>query len=152
MMQKLISTCIKAQSLNRLAPLADLLLRVYLAKVFLLSGLSKIQDWPTTLFLFTEEYHVPLLSPTLAAIFGTAAELILPITLLIGLFTRSSALGLLLVNGMAVVAYFHVLKTIPSALQDHLEWGLMLLVLVAIPTRRWSLDCVLLRSQKSSIL
>ncbi|WP_297572050.1 DoxX family protein [uncultured Deefgea sp.] len=149
MRQKCIPALIQAKILDALAPVADFLLRLYLCKVFFFSGLTKIQDWNTTLFLFTDEYHVPLLSPTLAAIFGTAAELILPITLLIGLFTRWSALGLLLVNGMAVVAYFHVLKTMPSALQDHLEWGLMLLVLVAIPTRRWGLDCVLLRAKKS---
>ncbi len=149
MLQKCIPALIQAKILDALAPVADFLLRLYLCKVFFLSGLTKIQDWNTTLFLFTDEYHVPLLPPVIAALFGTAAELILPIALLFGLFTRSSALGLLLVNGMAVVAYFHVLKTIPSALQDHLEWGLMLLVLVAIPTRRWGLDCVLLRAQKS---
>ncbi|QZA82279.1 DoxX family protein [Deefgea piscis] len=148
MLPKCIPALIQAKILDALAPVADFLLRLYLCKIFFLSGLTKIQDWNTTLFLFTDEYHVPLLPPAMAALFGTAAELILPICLLIGLFTRWSALGLLLVNAMAVVAYFHVLKTMPSAIQDHLEWGLMLLVLVCIPTRRWSLDCVLLRAQK----
>ena len=46
--------------LDRLLPLADLGARLYIAKVFFMSGLNKIQDWQTTLYLFTEEYKVPL--------------------------------------------------------------------------------------------
>ena len=39
-------------------PLRDvvwLILRLYVANVFFKSGLTKIDDWSTTLFLFTEE-------------------------------------------------------------------------------------------------
>ena len=61
-----------------LQPVALLAMRLYLARVFFLSGLTKIQDWDTTVFLFTEEYHVPLLSPAVAAALGTAGELLLP--------------------------------------------------------------------------
>jgi uncharacterized membrane protein YphA (DoxX/SURF4 family) len=41
------------RALALLAPLADLLARLYIARVFLLSGWSKISDWDTTLYLFT---------------------------------------------------------------------------------------------------
>ena len=60
-------------------PLAALVARAYLAQVFFLSGLTKIRDWDTTLLLFTEEYRVPLLPPDLAAVLGTAGELVLPV-------------------------------------------------------------------------
>ncbi len=130
----------QAKPLDALAPLADLLLRLYIGKVFFLSGLTKIADWDTTLVLFTDEYHVPLLPPQLAAIGGTAGELVLPVMLVLGLLTRLSAVGLFALNLVAVASYYHVLKDIPGALQDHLEWGLIMLALIALPIRRWGLD------------
>src|SRR6266851_10424973 len=41
-----------AQQIDRLQPLASLALRVYVARVFFLSGLTKIHDWNVTLALF----------------------------------------------------------------------------------------------------
>ena len=64
--------------LDRLQPLAALAARLYVAQVFFLSGLTKLRDWETTLFLFTEEYKVPVLTPPVAAVLGTAGELVLP--------------------------------------------------------------------------
>lgn len=86
-------------------PLLLLALRLYIASVFFKAGLTKIEDWDTTLFLFTEEYSVPLLPPTLAALLGTAGELLLPPLLAIGLAGRFAALGLTVVNAMALLAY-----------------------------------------------
>lgn len=138
--QDLLNTLMSAKPLNALAPISEFLLRLYVSKIFFLSGLTKIQDWDTTLYLFTEEYRVPFLPPLLAAIGGTAGELILPILLALGLFTRLSAVGLFFVNLMAVASYYHVLKDIPAALQDHLEWGLMLLMLASMSCCRFGLD------------
>ena len=114
------------QALNAAQPLAALAARVYLAQVFFLSGLTKIRDWETTLLLFTEEYKVPLLSPQLAAISGTAGELVLPVLLLIGLAGRFSALGLSVVNAVAVVSLADIA---PAALQQHITWGVLLAAL-----------------------
>ena len=50
--------------------------------VFFRSGMTKLHDWETTLALFQDEYHVPLLNPTVAAYMGTAGELALPVLLL----------------------------------------------------------------------
>ena len=55
------------RALERLAPLGDLAIRLYVANVFWKSGLTKIASWDTTVMLFTHEYAVPLLSPELAA-------------------------------------------------------------------------------------
>ncbi|MDO8888436.1 MAG: DoxX family membrane protein [Hydrogenophaga sp.] len=127
------------QTLNAAQPLAALAARVYLAQVFFLSGLTKIRDWETTLLLFTEEYKVPLLSPQLAAISGTAGELVLPVLLLLGLAGRFSALGLSVVNVVAVVSLAEIA---PAALQQHITWGVLLAALAIYGVGRWSVDCL----------
>jgi len=43
---------LERQLLDRLAPLADLAARLYVANVFFASGWNKIQDWDSTLYLF----------------------------------------------------------------------------------------------------
>ena len=136
--------CRLADLLNRLAPLADLAIRLYLARVFFLSGLSKVSDWETTRYLFTYEYHVPLLPPELAAVLGAGGELALPVLLILGLFTRFSALGLFILNGVAVISYYSALKDSPAALQDHLQWGLMLAWLITQQAQAWTADRLLL--------
>lgn len=125
------------RALSLAAPLADLLARLYIAKVFLMSGWSKISDWDTTLYLFTDEYRVPLLPANAAAVLGTGGELLFPLMLALGCFTRLGALGLFFVNIMAVASYWHALKDIPVALDDHLVWGLMLGLLMTWQGRRW---------------
>ena len=127
------------QALNAAQPLAALAARVYLAQVFFLSGLTKIRDWETTLLLFTEEYRVPLLSPQLAAISGTAGELVLPVLLLLGLAGRFSALGLSVVNLVAVISLAEIA---PAALQQHITWGVLLAALAIYGVGRWSVDCL----------
>ena len=56
-----------------------------------MSGLTKIHDWSITVALFTDEYHVPLLPPGVAALMGTATELSMPVLLALGLATRFGA-------------------------------------------------------------
>ena len=50
-----------------LSPVLDLGLRLYLANVFFKSGLTKVSTWDSTLYLFSDVYHVPLLPPAVAA-------------------------------------------------------------------------------------
>lgn len=134
------------QQLDNIAPSLQafilLALRLWLAWLFFKSGLSKLDDWDTTVFLFTEEYQVPLLPPPLAAFAATAAELILPLLLTLGLATRFAALGLFILNAVAVISY-PVLEG--SALDFHYQWGLMLLVLLAFGAGKLSLDAWWLR-------
>lgn len=123
-----------------LAGPVEWLVRLYLAKVFFLSGWVKWQDWESTLYLFRYEYRVPGLPPEWAAWLATGSELLLPVLLVLGLGTRLAAGGLWILNLVAVIAYYHVLKTSPAALQDHLQWGLLLsLLLVRVPAA-WGLD------------
>lgn len=131
-----------SSALDSLRPLAALVARAYLAQVFFLSGLTKIRDWEITLLLFTEEYQVPLLSPQVAAVMGTAGELVLPVLLLLGLAGRFAALGLSVVN---VVAVLSLSEIAPAALQQHITWGVLLAALVIYGVGRWSVDCLWLK-------
>ena len=114
-----------------------LAIRLYVARVFLLSGLTKIQDWNITVALFENEYQVPLLSPAVAAAIGTAAELALPALLIVGLGTRFAALGLFAFNIVAVVSYPDLSD---AGLKDHILWGALLLVAFFHGPGKWSLD------------
>lgn len=121
---------------------AALLARLYLAQAFFLAGLTKLRDWDITLLLFTEEYHVPLLSPEIAAVMGTAGELVLPVLLVLGLAGRFAALGLSVVN---VVAVLSLSEIAPAAMQQHVTWGVLLAVLVLYGLGKWTIDCLWLR-------
>lgn len=123
--------------LESLQPLAQLAARLFVAKVFFLSGLTKLRDWEITVALFTDEYHVPLLSPEVAAAMGTAGELVLPVLLVLGLGGRLAALGLSVVN---VVAVLSVPEMPEPALALHVFWGSLLAGLVLWGPGRWSLD------------
>ena len=128
------------RALKNLQDPAALLARAYVAEAFFRSGLTKIRDWDTTLALFADEYHVPLLSPGAAAVMGTAGELVLPVLLMLGLGGRFAALGLSVVN---VVAVLSLSEIAPAALQQHVTWGVLLAGLAIHGVGRWSLDCAL---------
>jgi putative oxidoreductase len=128
--------------LNALQPLAALLARLYVAQVFFLSGLTKLRDWDITLLLFADEYKVPFLSPAVAAVLGTAGELILPVLMVLGLAGRLAALGLSVVNGVAVLALAEIA---PAALQLHVTWGALLAALVLYGCGPWSIGPLLRR-------
>jgi putative oxidoreductase len=123
--------------------LASLAIRLYVGSQFMKSGLVKINDWSATLALFHDEYKVPLLPPDLAAYMGAAGELTFPLLLFIGLLSRPAALGLFLVNAMAVISYPQLFSfECPAAINDHFYWGALLLVIVAFGPGRFSLDAV----------
>ena len=137
-------------ALTCLSSVLDLGIRLYIAKVFFLSGLTKIRDWDTTLTLFREEYHVPVLPPELAAFMGTAGELALPIFLVVGLGTRFAAFGLTFVNIMAVVSYwdFLMLMSAQPALAQHVYWGVLILVVLLHGPGKLSLDAIAWKRMK----
>ena len=82
-----------AAGLDRLRSPLLLACRLYVSWQFLKSGWLKLKDWDTTLFLFREEYHVPLLPPDWAAVAGAAGETMLPLLLSGGFASRPAALG-----------------------------------------------------------
>jgi putative oxidoreductase len=119
----LVGTVIKG--VDFLSPLLDLVLRLWVARVFWNSGMTKIQSWDTTLMLFEYEYAVPLLPFELAAWLATGVELAAPILLLIGLGTRVGAGSLFALNYVAAISYPDLNI---AGIKDHLLWGTMLAI------------------------
>jgi len=125
---------------GRLLPSTLLLLvaRLGIASIFFLSGRTKVEGVLTITDsardLFQTEYRLPLLPPEIAVHLATYAEHLLPILLVLGLFTRFAALGLL---GMTLVIEIFVY---PDAWPTHLSWAAILLPLIAHGAGRISLD------------
>lgn len=128
-------------SANRISlDLVSLGLRVFPAMVFWQSGRTKVEGFTikdSTWFLFEHEYALPVIPPGMAAVLATAAEHLLPVLLIAGLLTRSSALGLLAMT--AVIQIF----VYPGAWVTHGLWSAALLALLALGPGRWSLDHLL---------
>ncbi|MBK8570804.1 MAG: DoxX family membrane protein [Nitrosomonadales bacterium] len=120
-----------------LAPLLDLGLRLYLASIFFKSGLTKVQSWDSTLYLFSDVYDVPLLPPEVAASMAASAELGLSVLLVLGLFGRFAAAGLFILNGVAVISYADLSD---AGINQHLSWGILLGVLLVLSRGNWSVD------------
>ena len=112
--------------------------RFGVAGVFWLSGRTKVEGVLTVsdnaVALFADEYRVPLLAPELAAHLATYAEHLFPLLLVLGLFTRFSALALL---GMTAVIQVFVY---PAAWPTHLVWATAMLYLLGRGAGRVSLD------------
>ena len=111
--------------------------RLWIAKVFFMSGLSKLGDWNSTLFLFEYEYAVPLLPYETAAYMAAAAELSLPVLLALGLLTPVAALGLMVMT--LVIELF-----VYPGTTEHYYWLLLLGVLLTHGSGRFGADYGLL--------
>jgi putative oxidoreductase len=131
--------CTVSGGIAKLQPLLLLGFRLYVARVFFLSGLTKTRDWSATVALFTDEYHVPLLAPPVAAALGTATELSMPILLAAGIASRFAAGALFVFNVVAVASYYATLAE-TGGVKDHVLWGTMLLVLTVCGPGRIALD------------
>ena len=128
------------------APVLDLGLRVCVGMVFFKAGLTKIANWNSTLFLFENEYQSPLLPPDIAAYMGTAAELALPVFLVLGLGGRFAAAALFVFNIIAVISYPDLGEV---GLKDHQYWGLLLLVTFMHGPGKLALDHVISKKYSS---
>jgi putative oxidoreductase len=129
--------------LTRLLPHDALALidRVAIAAIFFMSGRTKVEGWLTvtqgTYTLFRDEYKLPLIPVEIAAHAAAWAEHLFPLLLLLGLFTRLSALALL---GMTLVIQVFVY---PDAWPTHLSWAGLLLYLLGRGAGTLSLDRLL---------
>jgi putative oxidoreductase len=129
-----------AGGLTRLVPHDALALvnRIAIAAIFFLSGRTKVDGWLTVndsaYSLFQYEYQVPLVPFEIAANLAAWAEHLFPLLLVLGLFTRLSALALL---GMTLVIQVFVY---PDAWATHLSWAGLLLYLVGRGAGTLSLD------------
>lgn len=132
------------------------LARFSIAAVFWKSGQTKVEGFAidlvsgtfqlgeprlsaSTLPLFRSEYHVPLLSPEVAAHMAAFAEHFFPALILLGFATRFSALALI---GMTLTIQLFVY---PDAYPTHGTWLALLLLLVAKGPGHLSIDHLIAR-------
>jgi putative oxidoreductase len=112
--------------------------RVGVAAIFFYSGRTKVEGFLTltdsAYELFRTEYKLPFVPPEIAAHLAAYSEHLFPLLLVLGLFTRLSALALL---GMTLVIQIFVY---PDAWPTHLSWAALLLYLVGRGGGRLSLD------------
>jgi len=140
----------------------SLLARLVMASIFWKSAMTKIAlndagggdfslsqiwnvislDWTvmdSTYMLFEYEYDLPVLPANWAAHMALSAEILLPIALVLGLFTRFAALAML---GMTLVIQIFVY---PNLWSVHGLWAVALLLIMTKGAGRLSLDYVLCR-------
>ena len=117
--------------------LIALVARISIAGVFWRSGQTKVEGWritDATLFLFKDEYKLPLIDPTLAAYLATFAEHFFPVLLVLGFATRFSALALLIMTLVIEIFVY------PDAWPTHGTWAACFLILMAQGPGKLSLD------------
>jgi len=82
---------------HRLAwPYVELLIRLWIAKLFFLFGVRELMFWTTTLQIVVEQNPFPALAPTVSAYLSTGADLICAILLALGFMTRYASFPLLI--------------------------------------------------------
>jgi putative oxidoreductase len=128
--------------------LSLLFLRFALAVPFFYSGLTKWDGFLSlsgnAIFLFKEEFKLHLFgriidypAPVIAAWLSGIFEIVLPILLVVGLATRLSALGLLIMTVIIQV-------TIPDGWANfHLPWAAMAMAIMSFGPGKLSLDRLL---------
>ncbi len=134
---------------QKLEPLVLLAIRIFMWDVFYSSGRIKFDsylndNWDSTIFLFEEVHPVPFIPAEISAVMGTAGEMMLSTLLVLGLFGRFGAAGLLVMVG--VIEYsFQYSQPEYATLPEHMTWALLLLVIVVRGAGALSLDRILLK-------
>ena len=130
---------IQAKVTELLSPVALLALRLPVAAVFWRSGRTRVEGWnifeisETQAYLFEYEFGLPF--PVLMAHVTALAEHILPVLLVLGLFTRLGAVGMLAMT--AVIQLFVYPDAWATA---HMFWATILFAVVALGPGKISLD------------
>jgi putative oxidoreductase len=128
-------------------PLLYLVIRLYMAQIFFQSGWLKFKnflndDWGSTVYLFQDIHPIPGISANIAAITGTAGELVLSGLLILGFFGRFAAAGMI---AMTLVIQFVVPASYEIANPEHYYWILLLSVIVVRGAGVFSVDHLLCR-------
>ena len=125
-------------------PVLDLLVRLWVAQAFWVSGVVKVTNWDNALFLAAHEYPVAWMDPVTAAYVGVAIELICPVLLTFGLATRLAAAPLLILSLVIQFSYI--------ALSVHLFWAILMGWYVVMGPGPLSLDRLLGRGLAAAAL
>lgn len=145
-MGKIIDLAVKVDGLlEKLSAPVLLLIRLYVAQIFFTSGLLKLSNFDSTVALFENEYRVPVLSPMLAAVAGTGAELVLPVLFALGIGWRFTAVAFFVFNVVAVLSYPDISE---AGMKDHMFWGALMAIIATVGPGKIAVDTQLARFWK----
>jgi putative oxidoreductase len=119
-----------------------LIARISVSAVFWQSGQTKLDGWHVSdnaVYLFRNEYKVPLIDPWVAAHIAAFSEILFPILLVVGLASRFSALALLVMTLVIEIFVY------PDAWPTHGTWATCLLLVIARGPGLFSLDHLVAR-------
>lgn len=139
-----VSNCCGMMSLGlaKIAPAINLLVRFYIANIIFMIGLEKLQNWDAALFLFQNEYQVPILPYWFAAVTTVAIQLLCSVMLVIGYHTRLAALILFIMIALSTFFY--------QQFVENYYWMMILALFASYGPDRWSLDCFLGKKQSKN--
>ncbi|MCI5049807.1 MAG: DoxX family protein [Rickettsiales bacterium] len=117
-----------------------LAIRLWMGEIFVRSGYNKLMDYlsgngENVTLLFSDIHPVPLLPAELAAPMATAGELMLGLMLVLGLMTRSAALGLVFMTFLIQIAL--------PLINIHALWALCFLTILVYGSGKFSIDALL---------
>jgi NADH dehydrogenase/putative oxidoreductase len=101
-----VTTTFFVQIVQKLVwPKVELVIRLWLAKIFFVSGVLKLTSWQTALDLAAHEYPVSWMSPLTAAYTGVSIEVLGGVLLAAGFMTRYAAVPMLILSLVIQVFY-----------------------------------------------
>ncbi|MFT7098772.1 MAG: putative oxidoreductase [Rickettsiales bacterium] len=115
-----------------IAPLLLLAIRIWIAIIFLKSGLTKTSNIDSTILLFEYEYALPIISPVFAAYSAIIFEIGCSFLLAMGIFSRLSALPLIVMT--------IVIQTLVFQNPEHFYWFFLLSTIVVFGGGKISTD------------
>jgi putative oxidoreductase len=83
----------------------ELLIRLWIAKLFFFFGVQELMHWTSALQIADEQNPFPLLAPTVSAYLSTGADLICAILLALGFMTRYVSLPLLILAAITQLRF-----------------------------------------------
>jgi putative oxidoreductase len=125
--------------------LIALLARIALLRVFWWSARTKVADGTlfslsdSAVYLFQEEYKLPLIPPEIAAHLALIGESLFSVLVVLGLATRLGALGLFFMTLVIQVFVY------PESYNEHFPWMVCALYLVKFGGGALSLDALIAR-------
>jgi putative oxidoreductase len=127
---------------KKMAPAVNLIVRVYIANIFFVLGLEKLQNWDAALFLFQNEYQVPILPYWFAAVTTVAIQLICSAALVLGYHTKFAALVLFIMVALSTFFY--------QQFVENYYWMMLLALFASYGADRLSLDYFLAKKKNNN--
>jgi putative oxidoreductase len=114
-----------------------LTIRIWIGLIFWKAGIIKINDFDTTIDIFTDEYMIPFFPPIFIAFMATFFEIVCSILIFLGFFTRLASIPFIIMSIVIQILVF--------SHNDHFYWIFLLSTLLIYGGGRISADYIILK-------